>query len=104
MQLAYADREKYLGDSDFVDVPVKGLLDPAYLAERSALIDPRQGAHRLSGGKSAGLRAPHGRDFGRSQRHDTFLSSRCRKGNIANMTSTIESRIWQSADRRRVSS
>src|SRR3546814_10365966 len=27
MQLAYADRGKYLGDSDFVDVPVKGLLD-----------------------------------------------------------------------------
>ncbi len=39
-RLAYADRELYLADADFVPVPVAGLLDPAYLARRSALIDP----------------------------------------------------------------
>lgn len=39
-RLAYADRELYVADSDFVKVPVAGLLDPAYLAQRSALIDP----------------------------------------------------------------
>ncbi len=39
-RLAYADRELYLADSDFVQVPVAGLVDPAYLARRSALIDP----------------------------------------------------------------
>jgi gamma-glutamyltranspeptidase/glutathione hydrolase len=33
MRRAYADRSKYLGDPDFVDVPVKGLTDPAYTAE-----------------------------------------------------------------------
>ncbi|UES55209.1 gamma-glutamyltransferase [Roseibium aggregatum] len=33
MRRAYADRSKYLGDPDFVDVPVKGLTDPAYAAE-----------------------------------------------------------------------
>jgi gamma-glutamyltranspeptidase/glutathione hydrolase len=38
MRLAYADRDKYLGDSDFVSVPVAGLLDPAYLASRARLI------------------------------------------------------------------
>src|SRR3546814_4510543 len=38
MQLAYADRAQYLGDSDFVDVPVKGLLDKQYLASRRMLI------------------------------------------------------------------
>ena len=32
MRLAYADREAYLGDPDFVAVPVAGLIDPAYLA------------------------------------------------------------------------
>ena len=37
-RLAYADRELYLADSDFVRVPVGGLVDPAYLAERSRLI------------------------------------------------------------------
>jgi gamma-glutamyltranspeptidase/glutathione hydrolase len=36
-RLAFADRGRYLADSDFVPVPVKGLLDPAYLASRAAL-------------------------------------------------------------------
>lgn len=39
-RLAYADRELYLADSDFVSVPVEGLIDPDYIARRSALIDP----------------------------------------------------------------
>jgi gamma-glutamyltranspeptidase/glutathione hydrolase len=39
-RLAYADRNLYLADPDFVPVPVRGLLDPLYLAQRSALIDP----------------------------------------------------------------
>ena len=39
-RLAYADRAQYLGDPAFVDVPVKGLLDKAYIASRAALIDP----------------------------------------------------------------
>jgi len=35
---AFADRSLYLGDPDVVDVPVKALLDPRYLASRSATI------------------------------------------------------------------
>src|SRR5206468_3440649 len=49
-RLAYADRDLYLGDPDFVAVPVAGLLDPAYLAQRSALISPdRAMAHASAG-------------------------------------------------------
>ena len=40
MRLAYADRVKYLGDADFVEVPVERLLSPDYLREREALIVP----------------------------------------------------------------
>lgn len=40
MRLAFADRAVWMGDADFVDVPVKGLLSDAYVAQRSALIDP----------------------------------------------------------------
>ncbi|MEQ8660571.1 MAG: gamma-glutamyltransferase, partial [Gammaproteobacteria bacterium] len=40
-RLAYADRERYVGDPDYVDVPVAALLEPAYLARRAALIDAR---------------------------------------------------------------
>jgi gamma-glutamyltranspeptidase/glutathione hydrolase len=39
-RLAYADRERWLGDADFVTVPLQGLLDRAYLDARSRLIDP----------------------------------------------------------------
>ncbi|MGV8995631.1 MAG: gamma-glutamyltransferase [Parvibaculaceae bacterium] len=39
-KLAYADRGKFLGDPDFVHVPVEALLDSDYLAKRAALIDP----------------------------------------------------------------
>ena len=37
-RLAYADRERYLADADFVSVPVAGLIEPDYLAARGALI------------------------------------------------------------------
>lgn len=38
-KLAFADRERYLADPAFVEVPVAGMLAPDYLASRAALID-----------------------------------------------------------------
>jgi gamma-glutamyltranspeptidase/glutathione hydrolase len=40
MRRVFADRATFLGDSDFVHVPVKGLTDPKYAAARRATIDP----------------------------------------------------------------
>jgi gamma-glutamyltranspeptidase/glutathione hydrolase len=40
VKLAMADREKFLGDMDFISIPYEGLLSKAYAAERRALIDP----------------------------------------------------------------
>ena len=37
----FADRAEYLGDPDFVKVPVAALTNPAYLARRAAEIDPK---------------------------------------------------------------
>jgi gamma-glutamyltranspeptidase/glutathione hydrolase len=48
-RLAYADRAQYVGDPDFVDVPVAGLLAPAYLAARARLIGARSMGHALPG-------------------------------------------------------
>ncbi len=42
MRRAYADRNAYVGDPDFVKVPIAGLLDPAYLARLRASIDPER--------------------------------------------------------------
>ena len=39
-KLAYADRGKFIGDPDFVNVPVDAMLDATYLRRRAALIDP----------------------------------------------------------------
>ncbi|MFN7915059.1 MAG: gamma-glutamyltransferase [Vicinamibacterales bacterium] len=40
MRRAYADRNEYIGDPDFVKVPIAGLLDKAYLAKLRGTIDP----------------------------------------------------------------
>jgi gamma-glutamyltranspeptidase / glutathione hydrolase len=39
MRRFFADRSEYMGDPDFVRVPLAGLLDPGYLARRAATID-----------------------------------------------------------------
>jgi len=54
MRLAYADRDRYLGDADLVKVPVAGLTDPQYLAGRSALISPDLSMASVSAGRPAG--------------------------------------------------
>src|SRR5262245_10729110 len=40
VKLALADREKYLGDADFVPIPFEGLLSKDYARERRVLVDP----------------------------------------------------------------
>jgi gamma-glutamyltranspeptidase/glutathione hydrolase len=40
LAVAFADRELYLADPSFTDVPVTGLLDPDYVEKRYQLIDP----------------------------------------------------------------
>lgn len=42
LKLAFADRHSYIGDPDFVAVPMAGLLHRAYAAERRQAIDPQQ--------------------------------------------------------------
>jgi gamma-glutamyltranspeptidase/glutathione hydrolase len=42
MKLAYADRAKFLGDPDFVSVPVAGLTSKGYAAALRATIDPER--------------------------------------------------------------
>ncbi|MEG3179351.1 gamma-glutamyltransferase family protein [Sphingomonas sp. LT1P40] len=46
-RLMYADRDAYVGD--VATVPVKGMLDPAYVAARAALISDRAGAPPVAG-------------------------------------------------------
>jgi gamma-glutamyltranspeptidase / glutathione hydrolase len=49
-KLAMADRDKYLGDMDFIKIPYAGLLSEPYAAERRKLIDPQKASLELRDG------------------------------------------------------
>ncbi len=89
MQLAYADREKYLGDTDFVSVPVNGLIDREYLKNRSAMIDPAKSANSFAAGTPPGAE-PRTPALSGEVAGTTHFVAVDKAGNIASMTSTIE--------------
>lgn len=91
-RLAYADRDKYVADTDFVPLPGRGvatMLDKDYLKQRAALIRPD--------GNSQGV-VPAG-DLGSTplgvdktvERGTTHFSIVDAYGNVVSMTSTVES-------------
>ena len=47
LKLAFSDREAYIGDPDFVDVPMAGLLSKSYAEERRGAIDPSRAAPEM---------------------------------------------------------
>ena len=88
-RLAYADRNLYIGDPDYVHVPVAGLLDPTYLASRSALISPTTTMASFSAGTPKG--APtRVKVQPRETAGTTSLSVADRAGNVVAVTTTIE--------------
>ena len=89
MRLAYADRDKYLGDSDFVDVPVAGLLDKNYIASRSALISETSALPRYDAGLPPGAPVRTAAVPGEVSGTTHFVAID-RAGNVASMTSTVE--------------
>lgn len=58
MKLAFADREWYYADPDFVGVPAEGLLSKAYADERRKLIDPEAASLKLRPGNPYPYQAP----------------------------------------------
>lgn len=89
MMLAYADREKWLGDADFVEVPVAGLLDRTYLAQRSALISPTTSLPSYAAGTPPGAKQRTAGVSGEVA-GTTHFAATDGAGNVANMTSTVE--------------
>src|SRR5262245_40898389 len=47
LKLAFADREKFLGDMDFIKIPFEGLLSIEYAVERRKLMDPNHASLEL---------------------------------------------------------
>ncbi|MBX9575251.1 MAG: gamma-glutamyltransferase family protein [Caulobacteraceae bacterium] len=87
-RVMYADRDRYVGDPAFVGVPVQGMLDEGYVAERAEL------ALTLTGAAEAG-RPPGGviRGFDATQEpsgtsHFVVVDA---QGDVVSMTTTVES-------------
>ncbi len=104
MRLAYADRGAFLGDPEYVDVPLAGLLSKAYAAERRALIGERAPENVVEFRAKAGDPLPFQKDTSPSRTADslemtfsdalggstTHLSVVDKDGNAVSATFTIE--------------
>ena len=90
-RLAYADRERYLADPDFVAVPVAGLLAPDYLAARSQLISLDRTMPAALPGNPAGLKVALADPLGVDVVSTSHFVAIDRTGQAATLTSTIES-------------
>lgn len=88
-RLAYADRDHYVADPDFVAVPSEGLLDPGYLRKRAALISPERSMGHAAPGQPAGA-AQQGQDSLSERPSTTHMVIRDARGDIVSMTSSIE--------------
>ena len=90
-RLAFADRALFIADSDFVAVPVEGLLDRGYLAKRSALIHLDKSMGKASAGAPPGSNrrayAMHDQEHGASTSHLSVIDA---AGNAVSFTTSIE--------------
>tara|TARA_R110000765_G_scaffold10984_12_gene34816 strand:- start:68066 stop:69844 length:1779 start_codon:yes stop_codon:yes gene_type:complete len=90
-RLAFADRGRYMADSDFVPMPTAGLVDPAYLAERAKLLAGDDALPEVSPGNPEWDHAMLLSDDESielpSTSHISIVDS---YGNVASMTTTIE--------------
>lgn len=88
-RLAFADRNKYIADSDFVSVPVEGLLAPDYIAKRADLIDEKiDMGQALAGNPKNSLVLANDNAIERPS--TTHLVVVDKQGNAVSMTSSIE--------------
>ncbi len=94
-KIAFADRGLYMADSDFVDIPVQGLVDPLYIAGRAGLIDttsalPTPVPAGTPPWNETRQRAPDESLELPSTSHFSIVDV---DGNVVSITTTIESRF-----------
>ncbi|WP_260482857.1 gamma-glutamyltransferase [Sphingomicrobium flavum] len=90
-RLAYADRGQYLGDGDFVSVPVAGLVDDAYLRERAARIRLDSVMGDVTHGTPPGALAIMASGMEPDENGTSHFAVADGAGNVVSLTSTIES-------------
>jgi len=92
-RLAYADRDRYVADPDFVPVPTAGLIDRDYLHQRSELIVPGHSMGRAHAGAPPGASTAYAADEDSEIPATSHLSIIDSYGNAVAMTTTIESQF-----------
>jgi len=96
-RFSFADRNAYLADADFFDVPLTGLLSDGFAAERRALIDPQHAASSpVPPGdpypyNAGGVGAARAAATATQAQTTTHLTVSDRAGNVVAYTFTIES-------------
>ncbi len=88
-RLAYADRAQYVADSDYVPVPVAGLIAPNYLASRAALIGERS-MGVAKPGKPAGIEVAYAPDRSPLRISTSQVVAVDDLGGAVSMTTTVE--------------
>ncbi|WP_305373613.1 gamma-glutamyltransferase [Photobacterium leiognathi] len=90
-RLAFADRSRYMADSDYVPMPTRGLLDPAYLAQRAALLQGKQALTKVEPGSPPWNHAQkQTSNEALELPSTTHLSIVDEEDNVVSLTSTIE--------------
>ena len=90
-RLAYADRERYVGDDRFVSVPIAGLIDPAYNHARGLLIQREKSMGKAQAGSPVGIKTAMADGDTLEFPSTSHISIVDKDGNAVSMTTTIES-------------
>jgi len=89
-RLAFADRGRFVGDDRFVEVPVQGLVDKGYLAQRAKLIAPEKSMGKAQPGTPPGLKVALADDPVDEVAGTSHIAIVDAQGNAVSMTTTIE--------------
>ncbi len=95
-RLSYADRDYFVADDTAIDVPLEGMLNPAYLAQRAALINPEAALPTVEHGDPWAFEereavAQLGEDTTIDYAGTTHFVVSDAAGNVVSMTATVES-------------
>lgn len=87
--LAYADRDRYIADPKFIAVPIKELLNPIYLQQRSQLIDQQQSMGIAKPGNFPGFAQFLGDDSQSELPATSHFSIVDQQGNAVSLTMSV---------------
>ena len=89
---AFADRGRYMADSDYMPVPTQGLVDPTYLASRAQALAGEMALEKVAPGQPTWAHAQRWADnISLEMPSTSHISIVDQYGNALSMTTTIES-------------